>query len=194
LRGCKATGFWKLKLQHFKLKTAKAKGEKEMGLVVSAEVIRELIADGEYMVEYIEQREHGKVAVTCALRSRAQPYNVQIETNEHQLGGLLRALLDGKDAPGERSRLTQLGGPAVPVVEVAALPADAPKARKRRRAAVADAKGTQPAEAISPAVRRSRSARQLVLMPQERPIKANQAGLQNKRKRQPRADESSERA
>ena len=31
-----------------------------MGLVVSAHVVRDLIADGEYIVECIEQREHGR--------------------------------------------------------------------------------------------------------------------------------------
>ena len=78
-----------------------------MGLVVLAQVIRELIADGEYLVECIEHRDHGKVAVAFALRSRAQPYSIQIETTDNKLGGLFRALLDeepsrtGKPAGGE---------------------------------------------------------------------------------------------
>jgi hypothetical protein len=43
-----------------------------MGLVVVAQVIRELIADGEYLVECIEHRDRGKVAVAFVLRSRAR--------------------------------------------------------------------------------------------------------------------------
>ena len=31
-----------------------------MGLVVSAHVVRDLIGDGEYTVECLEQREHGR--------------------------------------------------------------------------------------------------------------------------------------
>jgi hypothetical protein len=69
-----------------------------MGLVVVAQVIRELIADGEYLVECIEHRDHGKVAVAFALRSRAQPYSIQIETTDNKLGGLFRALLDEEPA------------------------------------------------------------------------------------------------
>ena len=60
-----------------------------MGLVVVAQVIRELIADGEYLVECIEHRDRGKVAVAFALRSRAQPYSIQIETTDNKLARAL---------------------------------------------------------------------------------------------------------
>src|SRR5919202_5241416 len=98
-----------------------------MGMVVSAQEIRDLIIDDDYIVECIEQRDHGRVAVSLALRSRAQPYNIQIETTDSKLEGLFRALLSEKEARGEKSRLTKLGAQAVPFVEVASLPADAPK-------------------------------------------------------------------
>ena len=75
-----------------------------MGLVVSAQIIRELIADGEYLVECIEQRERGKVAVAFALRSRAQPYSIQIETMDNKLGGLFRALIEEKPCAYRETR------------------------------------------------------------------------------------------
>src|SRR4029450_11268965 len=80
-------------LQLIKLMEIKYR-ESLMGLVVVAQVIRELIADGEYLVECIEHRDRGKVAVAFALRSRAQPYSIQIETTDNKLGGLFRSLLD----------------------------------------------------------------------------------------------------
>ena len=42
-----------------------------MGLVVSAHVVRDLIGDGEYTVECLEQREHGRVVIALTLRARA---------------------------------------------------------------------------------------------------------------------------
>jgi hypothetical protein len=153
-----------------------------MALVVLAQVIRELIADGEYLVECIEQREYGKVAVTLALRSRAQPYNIQIETTDSKLERLFRALLGDKEARSEKSRSTKLGAQPVPIVEVASLPADAPKRQRRRRTALNHTDDTQPAEPSRPAVRR-RSARQLVLMPQDAASTANQVAVQAKRGR-----------
>lgn len=135
-----------------------------MGLVVSAQVIQELIADGEYIVECIEQREQGKVAVTFALRARAQPYSIQIETTDNKLQGLFRALLREKDVRNNASPQTQLGEQVVPIVEVASLPADAPKRPRRRRAPVTDANAAQPLESASPTARRRASTRQLVLM------------------------------
>src|SRR5919108_2519025 len=93
------------------------KGEKSMGLVVSAQVIRALITDGEYLVECIEQREHGKVSVTLVQRSRAQPYSIQIETTDDKLEGLFRALLDDKPARSPKPALMKVGSQPVPVVE-----------------------------------------------------------------------------
>jgi hypothetical protein len=168
-------------------------GERSMGLVVLAQVIRDLVADGEYIVECIEQREYGKVAVSLALRSRAQPYNIQIETTDSKLEGLFRALLGDKETRSEKSRLAKLGAQAVPSVEVASLPADAPKRRRRRQAALNHANGTQPAEPTGPTVRRRRSARQLVLMPQEAASTAHQATVQTKRGRPSKVREQAER-
>jgi hypothetical protein len=163
-----------------------------MGLVVLAQVIRELIADGEYIVECIEQREYGKVAVTLALRSRAQPYNIQIETTDSKLEGLFRALLGDKEARSGKPRLTKLGAQAVPIVEVASLPADAPKRRRRRQAALSHANGIQPPESTTPPVQRRRSARQLVLMPQEAASTANPIVVQAKRRRPSKVGERAE--
>jgi hypothetical protein len=153
-----------------------------MGLVVSAQVIQELVADGEYLVECIEQREQGKVAVTFALRARAQPYSIQIETNDNKLEGLFRALLREKDIRSKDSRQTRLGGQVVPTVEVASLPADTPKRQRRRQVTVADA-NAQPVESASPTGRRRASTRQLVLMPQDVSLQENLSRVQTKRGR-----------
>jgi hypothetical protein len=165
-----------------------------MGLVVSAQVIQGLIADGEYLVECIEQREQGKVAVTFALRARAQPYSIQIETSDNKLEGLFRALLQGKDAHGKAAGQTRLAGQVVPIVEVASLPADAPKKQRRRRAAVADADGTQPMESAKPTARRRASMRQLVLMPQDLSPQENLSRVQTKRGRPPKIREGANRS
>lgn len=154
-----------------------------MGLVVSAQVIRELIADGEYLVDCIEQRQHGKVAATFSLRSRAQPYDIQIETSDSKLEGLFRALLPPKEGRSQKTHLAQLGGQTVPVVEVAALPADTPRKRGRRKTDMAATQHVHPVEAISPAKRRRDSASQLVLMPQEGSMKAEANAVRPRRNR-----------
>jgi hypothetical protein len=134
-----------------------------MGLVVAAQVIRELITDGDYFVECIEQRERGKVTLTFALRSRLQPYSIQIETMDTKVSGVFRALLDGHSSRAERQALVKLGSQPVPVVEVDSVPADIGKKHRRRKQRVNDPKSPQPTESIKPGQRR-RSARQLVLM------------------------------
>jgi hypothetical protein len=138
-----------------------------MGLVVLAQVIRELIAEGEYLVECIEHREHGKVAVAFALRARAQPYNVQIETTDNKLGGLFRALLDEEPSRAGKPALAKIGGQQVPVVEVDSLPADASKGRKRRKPGRNNADGMKSVEPMQPTTRSRGSAQQLALVPQE---------------------------
>jgi hypothetical protein len=159
-----------------------------MGLVVSARVIRELIADGEYVVECIEQRERGKVVVALALRSRMQPYSIEIETVDSKLGGLFRALLNDNSSRGEKSSGVKLGSQPVPVVEVESLPADASKSRKRRRQAVnhADAQASEPTK---PAPRRRRVAGQLVLVPQESPNESAPLPSPPQRRRTARAND-----
>jgi hypothetical protein len=165
-----------------------------MGLVVSAQVIRELIADGEYLVECIEQREHGRVAATFTLRSRAQPYDIQIETSDSKLEGLFRALLPEKGARTQKSPLAQaqVGGQRIPVVEVPVLPADTPRRGRRRAPEAEPTEKTDAAEGSVPVKRRRGSSRQLVLMPQDAPIKARQGVGRVKRGRPPRVGETPE--
>ena len=165
-----------------------------MGLVVSAQIIRELIADGEYLVECIEQREHGRVAATFTLRSRAQPYDIQIETSDNKLEGLFRALLPEKGTRSQKSSpaQTQVGGQRIPVVEVPALPADTPRRGRRRAPEVEPIETTEAAESPVPAKRRRGSSRQLVLMPQDRPTEAHQGVGRVKRGRPPRVGGASE--
>jgi hypothetical protein len=166
-----------------------------MGLVVSARVIQELIADGEYLVECIEQREHGKVAVTFALRARALPYSIQIETNDNKLEGLFRALLREKEVHSKASGETRIGGQVVPIVEVGSLPADAPKKPKRHRAAVsANADAVPPVTSAGPTARRRASTRQLILMPQDPPLQEDLSRMQPKRRRPPKSREGSNRS
>lgn len=165
-----------------------------MGLVVSAQVIQELIADGEYLVECIEQREQGKVAVTFALRARAQPYSIQIETNDNKLEGLFRALLREKDIRSKASGQTRFGGQVVPTVQVASLPADTPKRQRRRQATVADADDAQPVESAGPTARRRASTRQLVLMPQDVSLRENPSRVQTKRGRPRKVKEGANRS
>src|SRR5262245_1209306 len=138
-----------------------------MGLMVLAQVIRELIADGEYLVECIEHREHGKVAVSFALRSRAQPYSIQIETTDSKLAGLFRALLGEEPSRAGKPALVKVGGHPVPVVEVDSLPADAPKARKRRKQGSHDADGSRSRDPGQLTIQGPSSAQQLALVPQE---------------------------
>jgi hypothetical protein len=157
-----------------------------MGLVVLAHVIRELIAEGEYLVECIEHREHGKVAVAFALRSRAQPYSIQIETTDNKLGGLFRALLDEEPSRAGKPALVKIGSQQVPVVEVDSLPADASKRRKRRKQGRNDADGIKSVEPVQPTARRRGSAQQLALVPQEsrkEPAPAPRPSIRRRRSR-----------
>jgi len=159
-----------------------------MGLLVSAQVIRELIADGEYLVECIEQRERGKVAVALALRSRVQPYSIEIETVDSKLTGLFRALLDEKSSRAEKPAVVKLGSQPVPVVEVESLPADAPTGRRRRKQPVNSA-GIQAGESTKPAPRARSAAGQLILVPQELANEAAPKPSPPKRKRTARAND-----
>jgi hypothetical protein len=163
-----------------------------MGLVVLAQVIRELIVEGEYLVECIEHRDHGKVAVSFALRSRAQPYNIQIETMDNKLGGLFRALSDEKPSQGEKPPLVKVGSQPVPVVEVDSVPADVSRARKRRRQGVNGADSSSPLEPMKATTRRRRSAQQLALVPQESLKGPGSALGPSKRRRTARAGQLDE--
>ena len=138
-----------------------------MGLVVLAQVVRELITDGEYVVEYIEHRDRGKVAVAFALRARAQPYNIQIETTDHKLGGLFRALLDEGPTRAGQSALVKVGHQPVPVVEVDSLPADVAKGRRPRKQRRKAADGLTSDKPVQPPTRSRNSTQQLALVPQE---------------------------
>jgi hypothetical protein len=158
-----------------------------MGLVVSFQVIRDLIADGEYLVECIEQREHGKVAVTLALRSRAQPYSIQIETTDNKLEGLFRALLNHKPAGAEKGAKVKIGSQPVPVVEVNSLPADAAQGRRRRKLGVNTPDRAESPKPARPNGGSRSSARQLVLVAPETPIKPSAPPMPPKRRRAPRA-------
>jgi hypothetical protein len=138
-----------------------------MGLVVSAHVVRDLIGDGEYIVECLEQREHGRVAVTLTLRAHAQPYSIQIETSDNKLDGFFRALLNGQGSTTGKNPAVKVGSQPVPVVEVDAMPADQPKRRRRPAKATIQPEPALSAEKPSRAERRRSATRQLVLVPQE---------------------------
>ncbi len=138
-----------------------------MGLVVSAQVVRDLIGDGEYIAECLEQREHGRVAVTLTLRAGAQPYSIQIETSDNKLDGFFRALLNGKGSTTGKNPAVNVGSQPVPVVEVNAMPADQPKRRRRPAKAAIQPKPVLSEEKPSRAERRRSAIRQLVLVPQE---------------------------
>jgi hypothetical protein len=163
-----------------------------MGLVVSAQVLRELIIDGEYLVECIEQHARGKIAVAFALRSRTQPYSIQIETMDNKLARLFRALSHERPLRAENPALMKIGSQPIPVVEVNSIPADASKGRKRgirgiNGADVSSAKGTS-----KPAARSRRSARQLILVPQEKPNEPAATPSRSRRRRTVRASEDRE--
>jgi hypothetical protein len=157
-----------------------------MGLVVVAQVIRELIADGEYLVECIEHRDRGKVAVAFALRSRAQPYSIQIETTDNKLGGLFRALLGEESARAGKSGVVKVGSQPVPVLEVDSLPLDALTGRKRRKR---DGNGTDvsksraPIAPVEPTTQSRSPGQQLALVPQE-PSKASAPAPKPSKRRQ----------
>jgi hypothetical protein len=163
--------------------------EKAMGLVVSAQVIRELIAEGEYLIECIEQRERGKVAVALELRSRVQPYSIQIETTDNKLAGLFRALLNEKPSTAEKPALVKLGSQLVPVVEIESVPADAPKARRRRKQGVNGATGPQSSEPTKRSVRGRTAARQLALVEPEVSHHAAATSRPSKHRRAARAND-----
>jgi hypothetical protein len=177
-----------MRVQLLRLKEKIFKGDSTMGLLVSAQVIRELIADGEYLVECIEQRERGKVAVALALRSRMQPYSIEIETVDSKLVGLFRALLGEQSSRVEKSAVVKLGSQPVPVVEVESLPADAPTARKRRKQPVNSA-GIQAGEHTKSTPRVRSATGQLILVPQEVAHETAPPPTPPKRRRAARANE-----
>jgi hypothetical protein len=157
-----------------------------MGLVVVAQVIRELIADGEYLVEYIEHRDRGKVAVAFALRSRAQPYSIQIETTDTKLGGLFRALLDEEPARAGKPGVVKVGSQPVPVVEVDSLPLDALTGRRRRKRGGNDTDVSRSAP-MEPTIQSRSPGQQLALVPQEPPKAPAPAAKPSKRRQTARA-------
>jgi hypothetical protein len=143
-----------------------------MALLVSAQVIRDLIIDGSYVVECIEQRDQGRVAVMLALKSRTQPITMQIETTDQKLAGLFHALLHDSDPlKGHRSRV-KVGSQAVPVIDVDTMPADQPQAQ-RRKPRQPQQNGDGGAETpLKRGTRRRAALRQLILMPQDSPSRA----------------------
>jgi hypothetical protein len=163
-----------------------------MGLMVSAHVLRELIVDGEYLVECIEQREHGKIALAFALRSRTQPYTIQIETMDKKLGGLFRVLSGEKPLDAGSRALVQVGSQPIPVVEVDSIPADASRGRGRRKRGINNADVSQAVETTKPAVRRRTSARQLTLVAQVAPNDPAMKLTPSKRRRTARARDGHE--
>ncbi|HXH10561.1 MAG TPA: hypothetical protein VNP04_12470 [Alphaproteobacteria bacterium] len=164
-----------------------------MSLVVPAGVIRDLIVDGDYLVECIEQRERGCLLVTLALRSRVQTYNLQIETTDHKLEGLFRALLpESARRPGDKPT-RQVGSQVVPVVEVDSMPADQSKPRRRRPTRVEQPPSQTVADQPTRAERRRAAMRQLTLVadaPQRVEQPSLQAGKRRGRPKSVRAGES----
>jgi hypothetical protein len=155
-----------------------------MGLVVLAQVIRELITDGEYLVECIEHRDRGKVAVAFVLRSRAQPYSIQLETTDNKLGGLFRALLDEAPSRPGKHALVKVGGQPVPVIAVDSVPADVAKGRRGRKRGSNDVDRLKSVEPVQPTTGNRSAAQQLALVPQESP---NEPTPQPRRPRRQRA-------
>jgi hypothetical protein len=140
-----------------------------MGLVVSGQVVRDLITDGEYVVEYIEQREHGRVAVTLMLRARAQPYSVQIETSDNKVDELFRALLDGKSSTMRKNPSVKAGSLSIPVGEGGSTPTDRPKRRRRPAEATIQPEPAFNEEKPSRAEHRRSAIRHFGLVPQGSP-------------------------
>lgn len=163
-----------------------------MGLFVSAQVIRDLIIDGDYIVECIEQRDHGRVAVTLALRSRAQPYTIQIETTDSRLEGLFRALINGQ-APGDgKNAVVKVGSQPVPVVEVESVPADQPKGRRRRAPRTGQVEASQASEPSTQAERRRSAMRELVIAAQGAPVRTAATTSPSRRRRRATTSNNSE--
>ena len=166
-----------------------------MGLTVSAQVVRGLISEGEYIVECIEQREHGRVAVTLALRSRAEPYTIQVETGDSRLEGLFRALLNERGADSAKNPAMRGASQRIPVVQVDAMPTAQPRRRQRRSAEKAAPlktpeapKPSGPEKPLTRAKRRRSAIRQLVLVPPDKPVRPLQAA--DGRRRRARATSS----
>ena len=153
-----------------------------MGLVVSAHVVRDLIGDGEYTVECLEQREHGRVVIALTLRARAQPYAIQIETSDNKLDGFFRALLNGQGSTPGKHPVVNVGSQPVPVVEVDAMPADQPKRRRRPAKAAIQPEPALREEKPSRAEHRRSTRRQLALVPQETGSKPAQPANHVKRR------------
>jgi hypothetical protein len=141
-----------------------------------------LIDDGEYIVECIEQREHGRVAVALTLRTRAQPYSIQIETSDSKLNGFFRALLNGKGSITGKNPAENVGSQPVPVVEVDAMPADQPKRRRRPAQAAIQPEPAFSQEKSSRAEQRRSAIQQFVLVPQEKGSKSTLPANQGKRR------------
>ena len=153
-----------------------------MGLVVSAHVVRDLIGDGEYTVECLEQREHGRVMVALTLRARAQPYSIQIETSDNKLDGFFRAWLNEQGSTPGKHPAVNVGSQPVPVVEVDAMPADQPKRRRRPAKAAIQPEPALREENPSRAEHRRSARRPLVLVPQETGSKPTQPAKPVKRR------------
>jgi hypothetical protein len=161
-----------------------------MGLVVMAQVIRDLIADGEYLVECIEHRDRGKVAVAFALRSRTQPYGIQIETTDSKLAGLFRALLGEEPSRTGTPGGVKVGSQSVPIVEVDSLPLDGLPRRKRRKHAIHNtdtSRSQAPLAPLEPMIGSRSSGQQLALVSPELPTAPVPAPKSSKRRQTTRA-------
>jgi hypothetical protein len=165
-----------------------------MGLFVSAQVIRDLIIDGDYLVECIEQRDHGRVAVTLVLRSRAQPYIIQIETTDSRLEGLFRALINGQAPSNGKNAVVKVGNQPVPVIEVENVPADQPKGRRRRAPRTGQAEAAKEREKNKRTERRPSAMRELVAAATDAPMTtAGPTALSRQRRRATMANNSENR-
>jgi hypothetical protein len=165
-----------------------------MSLVVSAEVIRDLIIEGDYLMECLEQRERGGVLLTLTLRSRAQPYSLQIETTDHKLEGLFRALLHANAKRSGDKPTHRIGSQSVPVVEVDSLPADHAKPRRRRAPQAAQIAAQTAKGAPAQAERRQAALRQLTLVPEASPARPEPSSAQpGKRRGRARSSHTGER-
>src|SRR6266511_1440876 len=163
-----------------------------MGLFVSAQVIRDLIIDSDYIVECIEQRDHGRVAVTLALRSRAQPYTIQIETTDSRLEGLFRALINGQAPGAGKNAVVKVGSQPVPVIEVESVPADQRKGRRRRAPRTGQVEASQASEPSTQAERRRSAMRELVIAAGGAPVRTAATTSPSRRRRRATTSNNSE--